>query len=255
MLSAAHRLGFPVLLKPVRSILEMVGAQRRVGSRLVADGRALAEAVTGYGGPCLVQRHEPGTVVSFAGVFADGQLLAQAASRYHRTWRPEAGSASFSQTIETPPWLAARVASLLAEIGWEGLFELELMERSEGGYLALDLNPRPYGSLALAIGAGANLPAIWCEHLLGGEPRRTVARSGVFYRCEEADLSYALSQARHGRVVAAARVLRLRRGVVHSHYRPQDPGPLLARAVVLARRERTRAIAALRTLRRMPQAT
>ena len=130
------------------------------------------------------------------------------------------------------------------------------MERAEGGYLALDLNPRPYGSLALAIGAGVRISQrSGASTCWAAEPGRPFAGSGVFYRCEEADLSYALSQARHGRVVAAARVLRLRRGVVHFHYRPLDPGPLLARAVVLARRERARAIAALRTPPRMPHAT
>ena len=63
--------------------------------------------------------------------------------------------------------LRSRVSALLTDLGWEGLFELELIEREDGGWHAIDMNPRPYGSMALAIGAGCNLPALWCRHLLG----------------------------------------------------------------------------------------
>lgn len=234
--SAAGGIGFPVMVKPVRSVFEVDGSLRRIGAGLVRDSRALERALVAYGGSCLVQRRESGAVLSFAGVFAEGRMLGKALSRYSRTWRPDAGGASFSQTIEAPLWLEERVRSLLEDVGWEGLFELELIERGDGGYAAIDLNPRPYGSLALAIGAGANLPAIWCEYLLGRDPGRVRARPEVLYRCEDADISHALWQARHGRLAAAALTLRVRRGVVHSYFEPGDPGPLLARLLFLAAR-------------------
>jgi predicted ATP-grasp superfamily ATP-dependent carboligase len=233
--SAAGTIGFPVILKPLRTVFEVDGTRRRMGAVLVRDSGRLDGAVAAYGGSCLVQRREPGAVLSFAGVVAEGRMLGRALSRYHRTWRPDAGGASFSQTIDTPPQLEEQVTSLLEDLGWEGLFELELIERSDGGHAAIDLNPRPYGSLALAIAAGANLPAIWCEYVLGREPRRARARPGVFYRCEDADISHALWDARHLRFRAAARILRLRRGVVHSHFGSWDPGPLVARVLFLAR--------------------
>jgi cation diffusion facilitator CzcD-associated flavoprotein CzcO/predicted ATP-grasp superfamily ATP-dependent carboligase len=239
--AAAERLGFPVVLKPVRSIFEVDGVWRRARGMLVPDERALEGAVADYGDPCLVQRRERGVILSFAGVFANGCLLGEALSRYHRTWRPDSGSASFSQTIETPLWLRERAAALLKEIGWVGLFELELIEREKGLCAAIDLNPRPYGSLALAIGAGANLPAIWCEQVLAREPERARARPGVFYRWEEADLRYALWQLRHRKILAAARVLRLRRGVVHPYFASRDPGPFVAEMLVLAKSARSRA--------------
>ncbi len=238
--SATGTIGFPVILKPVRSVFEVDGTRRRIGAVLVRDRCALDGAVAAYGGSCLVQRRERGAVLSFAGVFAEGRMLGKALSRYYRTWRPDAGGASFSQTMEAPPRLEERVKSLLEDLGWEGLFELELIERPDGGHAVIDLNPRPYGSLALAIGAGANLPAIWCEYVLGREPRRAQARPGVFYRCEDADISHALWQARHLRFAAAARTLRLRRGVVHSHFGSRDPGPFLARLLFLARTHRSR---------------
>jgi predicted ATP-grasp superfamily ATP-dependent carboligase len=150
-------------------------------------------------------------------------------------WYPEAGSVSFSQTIAPPDELRTRIVALLEDLKWEGLFEIELIERARGGWAAIDLNPRPHGSLALAIGAGANLPALWCAHVLGCDPVPTRARLGVRYRWEDADLRHALWQARRRNGREAAAVLRLHRGVVHAYFDPDDPGPMLARALFLTR--------------------
>jgi predicted ATP-grasp superfamily ATP-dependent carboligase len=233
--SVARKLGFPVVVKPTSSIVERDGVRRQVGSVRVNDETGLALAVGRLGNRCLIQRAEDGAMLSFAGVFAEGRLLGQALSRYHRTWRPEAGSACFSETIEIPPELRGRVCGLLEDLGWEGLFELELIERQDKRWTAVDFNPRAYGSMALAIGAGANLPAVWCAQLLGQHPQPVRARPGVFYRWEDADLRNALWQLRHGHLRAAAGVLRVRRGVVHPFFDPGDPGPLVARSLQLAK--------------------
>ena len=128
--------------------------------------------------------------------------------------------------------------TLWAELGWEGLFELELIERGDASWYAIDLNPRPYGSLALAIGAGANLPAIWCEHLLGSSPQAVTASPGVFYRWMDADLRHGLWQLRNGNGTRsrAGGVLSTHRGVVHPYFRGADPGPGVARLVEVGRR-------------------
>ncbi len=195
----------------------------------------MTTAVRLLGDRYLVQGIEKGPVLSFAGVFAGGRLLGEAMSRYRRTWHPEAGNVSFSQTVAVPDELRVRIVGLLQELGWEGLFELELIERKPGGWAAIDLNPRPYGSLALAIGAGANLPAVWCAHVLGLSPDPVSAKQGVLYRWEDADLRHGLWQARRRKTRAAAEVLRVHRGVVHAYFAPGDPGPLVARAVFLAK--------------------
>lgn len=246
--AAAQRFGYPVLVKPFASVFEVSSGLKREGSFVAVDEPALSDAVTRYGGSCLVEQRELGAVVSVAGVFADGEMLAQATSRYHRTWRPEAGSASYSETIDAPAGLSARVTALLSELRWEGLFELELIERPDGSCAAIDMNPRPYGSVSLAIAAGANLPAVWCEHVLGGRPDRVVARAGVFYRWTDADVRHAVWQARNGRPSAAAAVFSVRRKVVHPYFSVRDPGPSAARLLQLvlatARRRRSAAVRA-----------
>jgi thioredoxin reductase len=166
--------------------------------------------------------------VSFAGILADGRLLGTAMSRYLRTWYPRAGNACFSRSIEAPAWLPERIIKLLEALGWEGLFELELIERPDGSYAAIDLNPRIYGSLALAVAAGANLPALWCQWLLGRKPQRAVARPGLRYRWEEGDLRHLKWSLRHGDLREGAAIIRPRRGTVHALFNARDPGPLVA---------------------------
>ena len=151
-------------------------------------------------GRSLIQAPQPGPVYSCAGVLSEEGLVGFACARYLRTWPPEAGNASFARTISPPENLREQVTTLLLEIGWQGLFELELLGRQDGGCMAIDLNPRVYGSMALAARAGAALPAIWCDVLLGRAVTPRVTRPGVSYRWEEGELRNLAALIRSGSV-------------------------------------------------------
>jgi D-aspartate ligase len=237
-LAAARRLGFPVLVKshPAVRLSDDGRSIRQRGSRPAAGEAGLREAVTTYGVPCLIQRHASGRVVSVGGTMGEGGPLALAFSRYERVFPPDGGAVCFSRTIEEPSGLGDRAARLVEMLGWRGMFELELLEH-DNGYAAIDFNPRSYGSMSLAIAAGTPLPSIWLD-AVAGRPRQrlTVARAGVPYRWEDADLRHALWQLRRGRVRAAARVMRPARGAIHPFFRLRDPLPLLARLAAMLRR-------------------
>jgi thioredoxin reductase/predicted ATP-grasp superfamily ATP-dependent carboligase len=232
-LAAAGELGYPVVVKPRRSVIENGPVPRRSGSELAAGPAELTAIAGGLGDEVLVQRRAEGALVSFGGVFASGRLLGEAVSRYERTWRPGAGNACYSKTVDGAAELRSPVCGLLADLGWEGLFELELIEGEDGGWHAIDMNPRPYGSMSLAIGAGCNLPALWCRHVLGEPVERARAASGVRYRWTDADLRHGLWQLHAGHPAVAARVLSPRRHVVHAFARRGDPGPGAARVLEL----------------------
>jgi len=229
--AAASDMGFPVMIKPARSevVDEPAGLQRHEASRMAWDGVALDHTLHRFGVPIIIQRYEQDpSVLSVAGVIAEGRLLAVATSRYHRTWQPWAGSASSSQTVSTPPELATKVQGFLARMGWQGIFEVELLAMGESRFALIDFNPRVYGSLSLAIEAGANLPAVWCDWLLGRSPIPILARPDIRYRWEEGEAYNLLWRIRHGKITEAGSVLRPQRGVVHALFRYRDPGPLIA---------------------------
>jgi predicted ATP-grasp superfamily ATP-dependent carboligase len=172
-------------------------------------------------------------VVEVAGVIDEGELLGISVSRYARTWPPHAGSASASVTIEPPDGLVESSRRLLAAIGWRGIFDLEFLELADGRHATIDLNPRVYGSMALAIAAGANLPAIWVGLLRGDRRAPILARPGVHYRWEEGEVRAVLRAVLRGRMGELASVVRPRRHTVWALTRIGDPGPLVARGLVV----------------------
>jgi predicted ATP-grasp superfamily ATP-dependent carboligase len=239
-LQTAESFGYPVLVKPVHVVDEPGGdGIHRTRAELIGDSRSL-QALSLQLGTCIVQRRVAGHVLSVGGVASGDGLLAVVVSRYDRTWPTDAGSACFSRTITPPPELVERVAALVADLGWEGIFELELVEGADGRLAAIDFNPRAFGSLALAVGAGVQLPAIWCDWLLGMPQSPSRPRTGVGYRWEDADVRHMVWQVRHHHVRDALAIAKPRRNVFNAYFRAGDPLPSLARGVELFGRARVK---------------
>jgi predicted ATP-grasp superfamily ATP-dependent carboligase len=231
--AAAHRFGYPVVLKPRSTIFGRNGDVRQRASSLVREEASLAALLPEYGTPCLIQRREAGKVLSFSGVAAEGRVLAYGVSRYGRTWPPEGGAVSFAETIPPPDGLRRKVEDLLEVLGWQGVFELEVIQREDGGFAAIDFNPRLFGSLELITRAGAPLTAAWCDWVLGRGQIEGEARPGYHYRWEDAELRNLWRRLRTGQIRSALAVLRPQRRMTRSFFRANDPAPLLARVLLL----------------------
>lgn len=249
----AARLGYPLLLKPRQTVFRDGGATRQRQTAIVEDEEALLAALPEFGLPFLLQRFEQGGLFSIAGVAAGDRLLALTFSRYIRTWPPEAGPVSFSRTESPPAALVRRVSALIRMLGWQGIFELELIGRPDGNFSAIDFNPRLYGSIALAVRAKAPIPAVWCDWLLQGRAAACAARPGVYYRWEEAEARHALSRLRSGRLFDAASVVRPRWPLARAYLSWTDPAPavvMLARMLKSRRADRRLARSVRRTAKR-----
>ena len=241
-LRAATRLGYPVVVKPRRSALRTGdGRMRTRPSRVVGDQTTLRALLPSFGLPVAVQQHAQGSVVSLGGLVAGGDLTGLCVSRYRRTWPPQGGSASFTETFAPGAVLTQGLERILDELRWEGLFELEVIEVGDDRYSAIDFNPRPYGSMVLAVAAGANLPALWCAHVLGRTSTPVRASPGFHYRWEEAEARNFLWSVRRRRLRAALAVLRPSPNTTHAFFRLTDPAPILARPLALLMRPVRRA--------------
>jgi predicted ATP-grasp superfamily ATP-dependent carboligase/peptidoglycan/xylan/chitin deacetylase (PgdA/CDA1 family) len=234
---AADEVGYPVVLKPRCSILEEASGIRHLGVARASSRDDAESAAAPLGLPVIVQRFESNVQrLSCGGVFANDELLGLAVARFVRTWPADAGAASFAETVEPPSDLVESTVTLLRAVGWEGIFELEVLGFPDGRLAAMDLNPRLFGWLALAISAGADLPALWCEVLRGGRPRPVVARPGHRYRWEDAELSNLVRLLREKRIRDALELTLPRRHVTHAHFQWRDPLPLPTRAANVLRR-------------------
>jgi predicted ATP-grasp superfamily ATP-dependent carboligase len=232
-LRAAGELGLPLVIKPRCTAFEQDGAIHQRGSLWIGDSAALEASIGDFGSPYLLQRIVPGDVYSVAGVLTPDEMIGFAVARYVRTWPPEAGNVAFAETVEPPDGMRDKVTALLRALDWTGIFELELIRSPGGEFFSIDLNPRLYGSLALASRAGAPLAAIFCDWLLGRAGPPVTARAGVRYRWEDADLRHAVARFRTHRYRDAAAALRPRRDVAHAYFRITDPGPIVARLLLL----------------------
>jgi len=183
----------------------------------------------------MVQPYLREELHALAGVVRDGRLLAAVHQRYFRTWPLDCGTASAAVTIDPDGDLERRVLELLGD--YEGIFQAQFA----GPYL-LDLNPRVYGSLPLAVAAGANLAAVHCRALQGEDVQPVRARAGVFYRWLEGDvrnLAQAVRERRAG-VLSALWELRPRKAAAHSTESLRDPMPMVVRFRFAIRRRRER---------------
>jgi hypothetical protein len=216
LLERAGELDYPVVVKS-----SVMGP-----SVVVAHGPGdLERAGVSHQGPVLAQELLGPPVTSIAGVVWEGRLVASVHQRYLRTWPPHAGGACAAVSTEGNADVEARVTKLLH--GYSGIFHAQFA----GGRL-IDLNPRPYGSLPLAIKAGVNLPVLYCD-LVRGEARREFVRGrpGIYYRSWEGELRWGAYALVHERLspLAAARALRPRRRVAHAVESLTDPAPVLVR--------------------------
>jgi predicted ATP-grasp superfamily ATP-dependent carboligase len=230
---AARELGFPVIAKSASGLVVTNGHIARPDTRLIADPAAMRAWLRRQPGPILIQRRERGNVYSCAGVMTADGLLGFAFARYIRTWPPRAGNASFAETVSPQESLRETVAALVDRIGWRGIFELEVIGSEKDGFVAIDFNPRVYGSLALSRRAGASLPALWCDALLGRPVVAAVARPGVCYRWEEGETRNVVAFVRRGAWQEALEVMRPRHDCAHAEFSIHDPGPLAARALLM----------------------
>lgn len=219
MQAQADSLNYPLIAKPQFNISKPLTRATRCDGP--DDIRALRETGEGY----TTQDFLEGEMRYVSGVIHEGALLAAMHVRYLRTWPLEYGISCASVTVAPEPAAEERIRRLLGD--YSGIFQVQML----GGY-PIDVNPRIHGSLALAIGAGANLPAIVCDIARGAPPAPVRAREGVYYRWLEGDLRHACARLRRREIGpgAALAQLRPRRGTAHGIESLRDPAPLLERA-------------------------
>jgi len=210
----AHDLPYPIVVKPEAYAAPV----RRISNPAELLGLILE-------GPVAVQPYLTGPMQSVAGMIRGGRLTAIVHQRYLRTWPVDCGTSSLAITTTGDPRLEERLVPLLGD--YEGVFQAQFRD----GQL-LDVNPRVYGSLPLAVAAGVNLAALQAELLLGRPASSVVvrARPGVRYRWIEGDVRHVAALVLGGGRALALASLLPRPGTVHSVWHWKDPLPFCIRA-------------------------
>jgi predicted ATP-grasp superfamily ATP-dependent carboligase len=157
-------LRYPVVLKP-RSSVEQVGAGVRPNGRPVyarnadefmrrwLDLRSRCRAA-------LVQEFVEGVGMGYFALMQHGELRAEFAHRRIRDVRPTGSGSSLRVSVVPDRRLRAGALAILRALAWHGVAMVEFRVRPDGTPVFVEVNGRFWNSLALAVFAGVDFPAL-----------------------------------------------------------------------------------------------
>ena len=157
---AAQAIGWPAILKLPDGTggIGLAKAANRDELHAAFD-RFLTQFGVGQDYPALLQEAVDGRDYCVTGLFERGRMVARMTYLNQRTFPREGGFGVVRETVDAVP-LERATASLMAEIGWNGVAEIDFRwtgEADEEGQL-IEVNPRFWGGLFHSIASGVEYP-------------------------------------------------------------------------------------------------
>lgn len=131
----------------------------------------------------LVQELVPGPVHDACLLFDRGRMVA-GYTQLRLAMLPSRGGVGIHNRSTDEPRLLAQARELLESLQWHGPAMVEFRrDDRDGRFRLLEINPRFWGTLDLAIHAGVDFPGLTCRLALGEHPEsRRDYRVGLEYR-------------------------------------------------------------------------
>lgn len=191
---AAARIGYPLVVKPARSVGSQGGQRVHLAVTYAFDERELRSQVESAlrFGPVLLQEFFAGDGVGIELIADHGEprYLFQH-RRLHEV--PLTGGGSSLRISETPdPQLSDAASRLMRALQWHGVAMVEFKRNREtGDYRLMEINGRFWGSLPLAVAAGANFPVMLHSLMTTGQVGSwPPARTGTLARHLSRDIEW-----------------------------------------------------------------
>jgi predicted ATP-grasp superfamily ATP-dependent carboligase len=154
-----------------------------------------------------------------------GEVIAEVQQRCERSWPDGAGVTARASTVAPDAELSERIRSLVRELEWFGLAEIEYLLDDDGIPRFTDFNGRFYGGIALAGHAGVNVAAAWAR-LATERPVAPLAPQRVGARFQWLNRDLAASRHANG-LKGMAEALALAPRSAHSMLARGDLNPVL----------------------------
>lgn len=177
----------------------------RIGTVAFSDRRAAlahADWIEQRGCPPIAQELLQGRLHAVSLVAGPDGIVSIAQQVAEHAWPRPVGVTARGRTVAVDPALRVAIERLLDALGWQGLAQLQFLVPADGRPRLIDFNPRFYGSLPLAVRAGANHADTWARLATGRPVTPTVGRAGVRYQWFSRDLRASLADPRPVREVA-----------------------------------------------------
>jgi predicted ATP-grasp superfamily ATP-dependent carboligase len=167
----AEPVEFPVMVKPALAIQRNEATLGAGARRACADAAELTPALgrARPDAPFLLQPFIAGVGEGLFGIARDGEVEHWSAHRRVRMMSPQGSGSSACVSIPVDPELRDGAAAMLREVGWDGIFMVEMLRDGDGKAWFVELNGRAWGSMALARRQGLEYPAWAVDARLGGQ--------------------------------------------------------------------------------------
>jgi predicted ATP-grasp superfamily ATP-dependent carboligase len=156
-----EQIGFPLVLKPVECTSVRNG--RKIGrkTRICANANEFEAALREWNEsiPMLLQKYIIGVGEGVFGLATPEGVQAWSAHRRLRMMNPHGSGASACVSIPVDESIRQKTEALIGNARWTGLFMVELLRDRSGEAWFVELNGRPWGSMALARRQGLEYPA------------------------------------------------------------------------------------------------
>lgn len=194
MMDGPQGWGWPVVVKPTRSVGQGGGQAVQLSVSYAHDATGLRQQVQHalrYG-QVMLQEYFRGDGVGIELIARHGEIRHAFQHRRLHEVPLTGGGSSLRVSDPIVPALLEASRRLVRALGWHGVAMVEFKhEPRSGAFRLMEINGRFWGSLPLAIAAGADFPAMLHELMTTGEVReRPPARTGVLCRHLARDLDW-----------------------------------------------------------------
>jgi predicted ATP-grasp superfamily ATP-dependent carboligase len=196
---------YPAVLRARRSRFLREGRWIAGGIAILRgdDDRARAIQDPGFAAGALLQEYVRGHGEAVFALASEGRTLAHFAHRRLREKPPTGGVSVLRESVEPDAKRVAECERLLADLDWTGVAMIEFRRAPDGSAFLMEINPRPWGSLQLAIDAGVDFPGMLMRLARGETIAAVEPRIEVRSRWLLGDLDHLLSCLRRAELRAA----------------------------------------------------
>ena len=165
---------YPIILKAADSVPTYQGRVYSCRKWICADDVELKRAIGEWGErvPLLAQTFVTGVGEGVFGLAAPDGIRAWSGHRRLRMMNPQGSGSSACVAQPVPQDLRSITGKFITQAGWRGLFMIEVLRDDSGNVWFVELNGRPWGSMALCRRQGLEYPA-WHVELAIDEHSRS----------------------------------------------------------------------------------
>jgi predicted ATP-grasp superfamily ATP-dependent carboligase len=140
----------------------------------------------------LIQEYVPGINYSVAALYNKGKPRAFCCIKVQRAWPPTGGNSCFRESVQLDTQMKEYSEKMLEALDWHGIAEVEFrFDQRDNVPKLMEINPRFWGSLCVAINAGVDFPYLLYQMTMNGDINSvTKYKTGIKGRYFQQDLLY-----------------------------------------------------------------